>query len=829
MSGLVGPDGHDGTGVDPTDPDLFGCAGPTLERLRDEGRIRHVHTVPKRAADTARWPDWVPDVVVERLAARGVTAPWAHQVAAAEAAHDGRSVVLATGTASGKSLGYLLPVIAATLPGSAGSRRVEGRGDGEETTIERVRHLRQLTTDPQRPGTALYLAPTKALAHDQLRAARELQIPRWRVGALDGDSDSEEREFARRYAGFVLSNPDMLHFSVLPSHRRWADLLARLRYVVIDEAHRYRGVFGSQIALVVRRLRRLCAHYGADPVIIAASATTGDPARSLARLTGLHPDNIEVVDRDASPHASVTHALVDAGEQVIDISAGLLADLAQPTPEPAEGRPSPEPVEGRPSPELVEGPEHSQSTSSQVVAFVPSRKLCEIVAVEAQRRNRGATIEAYRGGYLASERRNLEARLTAGTLHGVAATNALELGIDIAGLDAVVIAGIPGSLASYWQQAGRAGRRGRPALVVALGGIDQRDSHLLAHPELIFERPAEPTVLDPDNPRLLGGQLACAAQELPLQEADAEWFGPAMAPVLAALTRQGVLRHRGSGSAARWHWTRADRAVDLVDLRAQGGRGIQIVEVDTARVIGHVDPSAADAAVHSGAVYLHRGEAHLVRELDHGEGLALVTTGSPGWTTQPQSTRSVSILAERESRRFGAGTLHRGDVEVTSQVTGYLRRDEVSGTVWDHNDLDLPVRRLRTRATWWTLPDPEALGLSDLQLGAAAHGAEHCAIGLLGVFVDSDRWDVGGLSTVVHPDTGTLTVFVHDGHPGGAGFADRGYRVADNWWAATLERLEQCPCEDGCPACVISPKCGNANQMLDKAAATILLRHLLPT
>lgn len=762
---------------------------PAVTQLRADGVVRHVHTIGARESRTVQWPGWVSAQVTERLAAHGVTAPWAHQIEAAEAAHRGRSVVMATGTASGKSLGYLLPVIAATMPGAA----IE--------TPDVVRHVRQLTVDPDRPGTALYLAPTKALAHDQLRAAQSLDIPGWRVGALDGDSDASEREFARRWAGFVLSNPDMLHFSVLPAHQKWAEFLSRLKYVVIDEAHRYRGVFGSQISLVVRRLRRLCAHYGADPVIITASATTGSPAHSMARLTGIDAGEIAVVDDDASPHAEVTHVLIDAGERIVPVASSLMADLAQPAVGIERGR--------------------------QVVTFVPSRKLCEIIAIEAQQINEDATIEAYRGGYLASERRDLEARLTSGALHGVAATNALELGIDIAGLDAVIIAGIPGSLASYWQQAGRAGRRGQPAVVMALGGLDQRDSHLMAHPELIFDQPAETTVLDPDNPRILAGQLASAAQELPLQETDSDWFGSSMHPILDALARQRVLRQRGTGPSARWHWTRPDRAVDLVDLRAQGGRTVQIVEVDTGRVIGHVDPGSADAAVHPGAVYLHRGDPHLVQSLDDEQGLAMVTAGSPGWTTQPQTERSVTVLAERESRPFGRGTLHRGDVEVTSQVVAYLRRDEVTGAVLDRNPLELPVRTLRTRATWWALPEPSALGLNDLQLAGAAHGAEHCAIGMLGVFIESDRWDVGGLSTVLHPDTGTLTVFVHDGHPGGAGFADRSYRVADRWWTATLERLMQCRCEDGCPACVISPKCGNNNQVLDKDAAVLLLHHLL--
>ncbi|MGD7705114.1 DEAD/DEAH box helicase [Microlunatus sp. Y2014] len=776
--------------------------------LAEQGRVRQVRTVAARRGRTAGWPDWLPAPVVNGLMAYGFARPWQHQRQAADVARAGGHVVLATGTASGKSLGYLLPILAATHPAEPNSH------DRRTATV------RAMLTAGSRRHTALYLSPTKALAHDQLRAARELKaragsdlgFDGWRVGALDGDSGTDDREFARSHAGFVLSNPDMLHASVLPSHPRWASFLGSLRYVVVDESHRYRGVFGAHVGQVLRRLRRLCAHYGADPVFVLASATGTDPATAAGQLVGVEGCEFTVVDDDASPHASVTHVLAEAGDDLPGVTAQLLADLGTP----AEGTPY-----------------------RQTVAFLRSRKLCEVVSLRARELAAGRDLgelsaetafAAYRGGYLATERRALEAALTDGRLRGVAATNALELGVDIAGLDAVVIAGMPSTMASYWQQAGRAGRRDTPALVVALAGTDQRDAYLLDHPEMIFDHPVERTVLHPDNPYVLGPHLAAAAQELPLRADDEGWFGPTTVELAERLERQGALRRRGSARAgASWYWTRPDRAVDLVNLRTQGGRGVQIVEQDTGRVIGLVDTGAADAAVHEGAVYLHQGQAHLVLDLDHEEGLATVRTGSVGWTTQPLSTSTVSILTEDTWRTFGNGFLHRGDVEVTSQVTGYLRRDELTGEVWDRSELDLPVRRLRTRAVWWTIPSREVAGSSwtQLDLASAAHGAEHTAIGLLGLFVPGDRWDVGGLSTVLHPDTGELTVFVHDGAPGGAGFADRAYEVADRWWAATAERLRTCPCTDGCPACVISPKCGNANEMLDKHRALDLVTLLL--
>lgn len=767
--------------------------GPLPEavaRLAAQDRIAHVRSVPGCPGRTTDWPAWLPRAVVERFTDAGIERPWLHQAAAAEAARAGRHVVLTTGTASGKSLGYLMPILAATTATSPPPAAAAT--------------LRQRVRPAGRPATALYLAPTKALAHDQLRAARALGVAGWRVGALDGDADPSAREFARSHAGYVLTNPDMLHWSVLPRHSHWADLLGALQYVVVDESHHYRGIFGAQVAQVLRRLRRLCAEYGAAPTFVLASATGG--VEAAARLAGLDAAEVCGIDDDASPRAPVTHVLVRAGDALPEVTARLLADLVAPP------------------------------DDLQAIAFVPSRRLSEVIALRAQELGRtGDTdptaIEAYRGGYLPAERRRLEARLSAGALRGVAATTALELGIDVAGMDAVVMAGLPGTVASYRQRAGRAGRRDRSALVLGLGGVDQRDAHLMDHPEVLFGAPVEQVVLDPDNSRVLAGHLAAAAQERPLRLADERWFGPSLRQLADRLAEQDVLRRRGVDDDPVWYWTRADRAVDLVDLRAQGGRAVQIVEDETGRVVGHVDAGAADAAVHPEAVYLHAGEPYLVHELDHEDGLARVSAGSPGWTTQPRSVRSLRVLRSLESRRFGTGMLARGDVEVTSQVVGYLRRDEVTGAVWDENPLDLPVRTLRTRATWWTI-DPavlDELGLSDQQAAGAAHAAEHCAIGLLGLFVPSDRWDVGGLSTVHHADTDALTVFVHDGHPGGAGFSDRGYGVADRWWSATLERLQRCPCEDGCPACVMSPKCGNANQVLDKESARRLLGGLIST
>ncbi len=462
----------------------------------------------------------------------------------------------------------------------------------------------------------------------------------------------------------------------------------------------------------------------------------------------------------------------------------------------------------------------------QTITFVSSRKQAELTAVAAQHLvTAGGEIASYRSGYLATDRRDIEQSLSSGALAGVVATTALELGIDIAGMDAVVIAGFPGTLAALWQQAGRAGRGERDALVVIAAREDPLDIYLFDHPELLFDAPVEQTVLHPDNPYVLGPHLAAAAQEAHLTRADERWFGPSMVPLAEQLVHQQLLRARPSG----WFWTRPERAVDAIDLRSLGGRPLDIIDRDSGRVIGQVDRDAADRTVHEGAVYLHLGDQWIVDELRGDENHALVHQARPGYYTQPRTLDDVRILREDRRRPFGAGFVCRGDVELSSRVIGYLRRDEITHDVWDHTSLDLPVRTLRTQAMWWIIPDElvATLGFTQVQLASAAHAAEHTAIGLLPVFAPCDRWDIGGLSTASHPDTGTCTIIVHDGHPGGAGFAYRGFEVAERWARATLDRLASCPCTEGCPACVVSPKCGNANQMLSKPHAHDLLGALL--
>ncbi|MCD0450609.1 DEAD/DEAH box helicase [Actinocorallia sp. API 0066] len=705
----------------------------------------------------------MPASVVSALDVPGL---WTHQAEAASLAHEGASVIVATGTASGKSLAYLLPALTAAFDGD----------------------------------TTLYLAPTKALAHDQLRTIEGFGLPSVQAATYDGDTPGEARDWIRRHANIVLTNPDMLHYSLLPYHSRWSSFLRRLRHVVIDEAHGYRGVFGSHVAQIVRRLRRVCARYGSSPAFVLASATVSDPAASASVLTGLP---VTAVTADGSPRGAMTFALWEPPLVEGDVrrpapaeTADLLADLV--------------------------------AAGAQTLAFVRSRRGVETVSLTAKHALAEAAPElaervaAYRGGYLPEERRALEAGLRSRSLLGLATTNALELGIDVSGLDAVLVCGWPGTRASLWQQAGRAGRGGQDALAVLIARDDPLDTYLVHHPSAIFGAPVEATVLDPANPYVLEPHLCAAAAELPLTPDDLTLFGPSAPQLVDNLAARGVLRRRPAG----WFWTHRERP--QVDLRGSGPTVIQVVEAATGRLLGTVDEAAAHSTVHEGAVYVHQGETFVVDVLDLDDFVALVTPATPDHTTDARSLTDIRVLEEERKTEWSPhASLHFGTVEVRRQVVAYRMRRRATGEIVGEHPLDLPERVLRTKAVWWTLA-PELLAAhDDFDAPGAAHAAEHASIGLLPLFATCDRWDIGGVSTELHPDTSRLTVFVYDGHPGGAGFAERAHASARPWLQATLDAIRACPCDHGCPSCIQSPKCGNNNDPLSKPAAQTLLTHLL--
>jgi len=741
-----------------------------------ESPLRHVEEVPQRPVLLDDWPQWAPTALVAAFAATGIERPWPHQVEAAQRAWAGESVVIATGTASGKSLAYQLPMLSAVL-----------------------------ADDRSR---VLYLSPTKALAADQLRALSSLGLAGVRAATLDGDTPSDERDWVRQHANVILSNPDLWHRSVLPRHEHWASVLRRLKFVVIDECHHYRGVFGSHVSLIVRRLRRLCAAYGSSPVFVLASATSADPGAAATRLIGLP---VSVVDTDLSPRGSRTFALWEPpltalrGEHSAPVrraagseAARMLADL------------------------VIQG--------ARTLVFVRSRRGAELTALSAKRLLAEGSanelvdrVAAYRGGYLAEERRTLEADLVSGRLLGVATTNALELGVDISGLDAVVLAGYPGTLASLWQQAGRAGRRGRDALVVFVARDDPLDTYLVHHPDAVFAKPVEATVTDPTNPYVLGPQLCCAAAESAITDAEVELFGgePARA-VLDALVERGLLRRRNRG----WFWT--DATWPTADIRGAGGQPVTVVEGDSGTLLGTVDPGTAPATVHPGAVYLHQGRSFVVDALDLEHGSALVHAEEPDWTTTAREITDIVVADVERSQLLDGVSVHFGSVEVSHQVVSFQRR-RLTGEIIDETPLDMPLQRLVTKAVWYTIDDLLCAdaGLDPVDLPGSLHAAEHAAIGLLPLFATCDRWDIGGVSTAMHADTARPTVFVYDGHPGGAGFAMRGHAVLREWLTATRDAIAACECVSGCPSCVQSPKCGNGNNPLDKAGAISVLNVVL--
>lgn len=854
---------------------------------RRDDRLTHVRELPARAGQHADWPAWADPALVAGYRSLGVERPWRHQVEAAESAWSRRHTVLATSTGSGKSLAFWLPSLTAV--------RADAAGLLDPGRIESV----------ARRGSVLYLCPTKALAHDQLGALdRLLTASRSRdvrVATCDGDTGFDERRWVQEHADVVLTNPDFLHFALLPNHRRWARLLGSLRYVVVDECHAFRGVFGAHVAAVLRRLTRLAVHYAPTPgarrgggrvvvpahgpVFLLASATTADPAASAARLLGVDAASVTAVTQDTSPAGRKTFVLWQPPE--LPGVTGPWTDLvpdedpwATPLPQPEPVDPviareagpgtDPAPVAGPPAhddaipgPGVVGRTEGSgpRGTGENVVtepsdrprrsvtaetadlladltvagartlAFTRSRRAAESVATMTQEHLRhvderlARTVAAYRGGYLPEERRALESAIGDGRLRALATTNALELGVDITGLDAVLIAGWPGTRVSLWQQAGRAGRAGADGLVALIAREDPLDTFLVHHPEAVLDAPVEATVFDPTNPYVLAPHLCAAAAELPLREDELALFGPGTRGLLDVLVERGALRHRAAG----WFWTHAEAAARLTDLRGTGGDPVRVVEVGTGRMLGTVDAAAADSTVHPGAVYVHQGATFVVAELRLADAVALVERRDVDYGTWSRWATTTEIRAVHQERRWGPVTWGFGTVDVTSQVLSYQRKRLPDLQVLGTELLELPARTLATTAVWWTAPAEvlEAAGVTVETAPGALHAAEHASIGLLPLLATCDRWDLGGVSTALHADTGTATVFVHDAYPGGAGFAERGFALGETWLRATRDAIAACGCARGCPACVQSPKCGNANNPLEKAAAVRLLDAVL--
>ncbi|HZS31054.1 MAG TPA: DEAD/DEAH box helicase [Gaiellaceae bacterium] len=726
--------------------------------------LAHLETEPARAARTAPLPAGLRPALAEALARRGISELYAHQAESYAAAGAGGNVIVTTGTASGKTLAFNLPVL-----------------DG----LVADRHAR-----------ALYLYPTKALAQDQARSLAELGVPGVRAAIYDGDTPTEQRRQIRGWANLVLTNPDMLHIGVLPRHELWGDFLHNLRFVVVDEAHVYRGVFGSHVANVLRRLRRLARIYGAEPQFLLASATIANADELARALTG---EEATVVKDDAAPRAERTIALWNP--PLLDAELGLRAS--------ALGEAS----------RLLAG---LVGRGLRTICFAKSRKSAELIhrfAVDRLEAKTAQRLAPYRAGYTPQQRREIERRLVEGELLGVTSTDALELGIDIGDLDAAISVGFPGTVASLRQQWGRAGRRSH-GLAILIASEDALDQYFMREPPTLLERHVEAAILDHANPRVLDGHVAAAAFEAPIDAADAATLGP------EALERAPLvpeLRHTPRG----WVWAGKESPAARVPLRSTSPDAFVVVDASSGDVLGLAERERAYSTVHEGAVYLHLGRQFLVRELDLEARRAVVEPFDGDWYTQAKKETTTAIEEPlRVERRLGL-ELSFGRVSVTEQVVGYQKKAVADGSTLATIPLELPATTFDTEAVWF-VPRPHQLdGLEAMPLLLSSlHAAEHSLIALLPLWAMCDRWDIGGLSTNLHLDTGAPTVFVYDGHAGGVGIAERGFEQFEGWVADTVTLLEGCPCERGCPSCVQSPKCGNLNEFLDKGGALTLLGRM---
>ena len=854
-------------------------------------QVTHIHTIAAREASYAPWPQWLHPRVVEAFESLGIAEPYAHQVQAADAAHagldaalaasaarygwqagrieaerlepgrveaptpahaedakstgNGGHVIVATGTASGKTLSYLMPTLDAIYRASCGEPVSSTSAySGAENLNNRA--------------NVLYISPAKALSADQLTALTSYNLPGLHAASYDGDTPTGERRWIREHANFILTTPDMLNYSILSNHRQWSSFLRGLRYVVLDEAHSYRGVFGAHIANLLRRLRRVCALYRTVPVFYGASATSSNPVESFSKLIGVPQQAVTAITESTSARGETTVALWEP-EFMPPKAHDQLAKGARSTQQQAVQSKAEQEAPRRVSP-VEQGAQMLTDlvlSRTRSLVFAGSRRSVEILSQKTQRyldeveAGLSHRVAAYRAGYTPEERRELERKLRNGELLGLASTSALELGIDISGLDAVLVAGWPGTRASFMQRVGRAGRSGQDALAVLIADDNPLDTYLVHHPEAIFGQEVEATVFDPTNPYVLSPQLCAAAQEAPLRTEELSLFGPHTAALLDRLVQQGYLRRRPDG----WYWTHAESAADLVDIRGTGGGPYQLIDAEDGTLVGTMDAAHAMSQGHPGAIYIHQNAQYVVESLSEGERVILLSRVYPDYYTRAVENTEVRILAERARVSYGvpAGitgqdvantvpdpapetgeqlaplTMHRGQVQVTDQVTGYRRFSVYGGEYLGEEAQPMPPEVLMTEAVWFTF-EPSYLfgaGVTEEDGPGTLHAAEHAAIGLLPLIATSDRWDLGGLSTLLHVDTGRPTIFVYDAAPGGAGISERGFNAVQQWLSATLEAIESCGCDNGCPSCVHSPKCGNRNEPLSKHGARALLTAML--
>ncbi len=761
-----------------------------IDPARRDGRILRTVTEPGRTSRPVPLPQRLDPALAKALRVAGIDALYSHQAETFEAAakhsksgFDGSDdlreeasgsrtppaagVVITTATASGKSLAFNLPV------------------------------LDSIARDPK--SRALYLYPTKALAQDQARSLSTLAPPNLRHSIYDGDTPKNERAAIRRRSNLVLSNPDMLHIGILPHHRSWGDFLANLEWVVIDEAHTYRGVFGSNVANVIRRLRRIAAAYGSEPRFLLATATIANPEELAERLVG---SPLQLVDRDGAPRSKreivvwnppLINAATGARRSSLAEAADLLADLI--------------------------------SHEVRTVCFLNSRRGIELIRKFTAERltakgrpELAERIAPYRAGYTPAQRRKIEADLVSGRLLGVVSTSALELGIDVGELDAAVCVTFPGTVAALKQMWGRAGRR-RKGLAVYIAGPDGLDQYFCRHPEEFLERPVEAAILDHRSPEIAAQHMLAAAFEMPLGPDDERWFGSDLETATGAMVSRGQLRQAGTGLVPR----EPGFVASSIPLRSSSAANVTVIDRASGEVIGTVEYGRAFTTVHPGAVYMHLGRSWEVEQLDLHQGQAIVRAFDDEWYTRPKTDTEVFVDSVSETRSVSGVELSFGKVSVTERVTGYQRILTSDQEAIDMVGLELPDQEFRTRGLFYTVPDGLIGRLPLDHLLGALHATEHLQIAVLPLIAMCDRWDIGGLSTNIHAQTGRPTIFIYDGHPGGIGIARRGFECFDRLAGDARILVSECPCESGCPSCVQSPKCGNLNDHLYKQGAIDLL------
>jgi DEAD/DEAH box helicase domain-containing protein len=737
-----------------------------LETGRGDQRLVHEDFYGARSARPVSIPAELGPAAREALDRVGIEALYEHQRDAVFSAFEAPTII-ATGTASGKSLCFQLPT------------------------------LEVLSSDLH--ARALYIYPTKALAQDQARALHAFGLVRPAI--YDGDTPRAERGAIRKRSNIVLTNPDMLHVGILPHHHAWDELFSNLAFVVLDEAHVYRGVFGSHVANVLRRLRRAAAIHGSAPRFLLASATIANPVELAEGLTGL--EGFRLIDREGSPRAARTTAIWNP--PLLDESLGM---------------------RGSPLYEAAELLSELVTAGARTICFMKSRKGVELILrhtvarLEPQLAER---VAPYRAGYTPAQRREIQRRLTSGELLGVVATDALELGIDIGALDAAICVTYPGTAASLKQMWGRAGRRGR-GLAVYIAGEDALDQFFCRHPDEFLRRPVEAAIIDPESPEIYAEHLLCAAHEAPLTNRDAAFIGASWEKVAVALAKQGLLRERPTGFVPR----RADDyPAARVALRSASADTVALVDTASGELLGTIELARAYATVHEGAVYLHLGRAYEVRELDLTVRRALLEPFGDDYYTQAKRESITYIERLQERREVMGVTLSFGSVVVEETVLGYQRKSLQDQEVIDFNALALPSVEFETRALWYELDDLlESEEFPLQQLLGALHAVEHSQIAVLPLIAMCDRWDIGGLSTNAHPQTGGPTIFIYDGHPGGVGLTRRGFDQFERLTADARRLVGECPCRSGCPSCVQSPKCGNLNEPLSKHGALELFGRM---